>query len=132
LMGFQVKMVHDLARRYDVPFKPNAVRALIAALLSGLTGGILTSGLYRLARAVPVFRALGAGGFAVSSASVTYAVGSVFIKHFEDNGTLLNVDAEWFKKMFKHELSKQAADSAEPQAESPADSATVQVSSDQP
>lgn len=107
LMALQVKMVHDLSKHYDVPFKPNVARALIASLLSGLTGGLLAKGLYSLARAVPVLGTLGgAGGFALSSASVTYAVGTVFIKHFEANGTLLNIDSEWFKKMFKQELNQ--------------------------
>lgn len=107
LMALEVKMVHDLAKHYDVPFKPNVVRALLASLLSGLTGGLLTRSLYSLARAVPVLGTLGgAGGFALSSASVTYAVGTVFIKHFEDNGTLLTIDSEWFKRLFKHELNK--------------------------
>ena len=107
LMALEVKMVHDLARHYDVPFKANVVRALIASLLSGLTGGLLANGLYSLARVVPVLGTLaGAGGVALSFASVTYAVGTVFIKHFEANGTLLTVDTEWFKTMFHKELNQ--------------------------
>ena len=120
LVALQIKMVHDLAKLYDVPFKANVVRAVISALLSGLTGGLLVRGLHSLARAVPVLGTLGGGGgFALSSASVTYAVGSVFIKHFEANGTLLNLDTEWFKTMFHKELKKDGANEvAEPAVES--------------
>lgn len=46
---------------------------------------------------------------ALSSASVTYALGSVFIKHFEANGTLLSMDSEWFKKMFHNELKPEVS-----------------------
>lgn len=112
LMALEVKMVHDLCKHYDVSFKANLVRALLSSVLFGLTGGLLTKGLYSLARAVPVLGTLGgAGGFAVSCASVTYAAGTVFIKHFEANGTLLTIDSEWFKKMFKSELDKDPAES---------------------
>jgi uncharacterized protein (DUF697 family) len=129
LMALQVKMVHDLSRHYDVSFKANVVRSLISALLSGLTGGLLAKGLYSLAKAVPVLGTLGGGGgLALSSASVTYAVGSVFIKHFEANGTLLNVDSEWFKKMFHKELKKKASSEGVEPAQSTVEAEPVPAS----
>jgi uncharacterized protein (DUF697 family) len=117
LMALEIKMVHDLAKHYDVPFKSTVVRSLISALLSGLTSGLLVKALQSLARAVPVLGTLGGGGgIAVSSASVTYAVGSVFIKHFEANGTLLTVDSEWLKRMFHQELNQDQPGEAEADA----------------
>lgn len=104
LLAIEVKMVHDLCRLYDVSFKSNIARALIGSLLSGLTGGLIGQGLSALARAVPILGTLSAGSFAVSSASVTYALGTVFIKHFEAGGTLLNLDLAWFTKMFQQAL----------------------------
>ena len=114
VMALEVKLVHHLAGLYDVPFQPNAVRAIVSALLSGLTGGLLTKGLHSLAKAVPVLGTLGGGGgFAVSSATVTYALGSVFIKHFEADGTLLNLDTEWLKSMFHNQLKWQVSPAVE-------------------
>jgi uncharacterized protein (DUF697 family) len=106
LIGLEVKMVHDLCRHYDVEFKSNLARAIIASLLSGLTGGVLAGGISIVSRAVPVLGTLYAGRIAISSASITFALGTVFIKHFEENGTLLKVDSDWFKEVFHYTLRK--------------------------
>jgi uncharacterized protein (DUF697 family) len=107
LMGLEVKLVHDLAKLYDVSFRANVVRTLLSALLSGFTSGLLTKSLQSLAKTIPLLGTLGGGGgIALSFASVTYAVGSVFIKHFEADGTLLTIDTDWFKKVF-HQVLKQ-------------------------
>jgi uncharacterized protein (DUF697 family) len=106
LIGLEVKMVHDLCRHYDVAFKSNLARAIIASLLSGLTGGVLAGGISILSRAVPFMGTLYAGRVAISSASITFALGTVFIQHFEANGTLLKVDTEWFKEVFHHTLRR--------------------------
>ena len=109
LFALEVKMVHDLCRLYDLPFKSNIARALIGSLLSGLTGGLMAQGLSAIARVVPILGTLSVGSFAVSSASVTYALGTVFIKHFEADGTLLNIDSAWFAKMFHQVLKHDAS-----------------------
>lgn len=109
LLALEVKMVHDLCCLYDLPFKSNIVRTLIGSLLSGLTGGLMSQGLYSISKAVPILGTLGAGSFAVSSATVTYALGFVFIKHFEADGTLLNIDSAWFTKLFHQALNRDAS-----------------------
>ena len=93
----------------SLPFKSNIVRTLIGSLLSGLTGGLMSQGLYSISKAVPILGTLGAGSFAVSSATVTYALGFVFIKHFEADGTLLNIDSAWFTKLFHQALNRDAS-----------------------
>lgn len=108
LMGLEVKLVHDLAQLYDVSFRANMVRSLMSALLSGFTSGLLTRSLQSLAKTVPLLGTLGGGGgMALSFATVTYAVGSVFIKHFEADGTLLTIDFDWFKQMFDQALKSE-------------------------
>jgi uncharacterized protein (DUF697 family) len=110
LFVLDVKMVHELCRLYDVSFKSNIARALIGSLLSGLTGSLMGQGLSTVAKTLPILGTLSAGSFAVSSASITYALGTVFIKHFEADGTLLNIDSAWFAKMLhqalKHDTSQ--------------------------
>jgi uncharacterized protein (DUF697 family) len=127
LMALQVKLVHGLAKHYDVPFKENAVRSLLASLLSGASSTLLVKGFASLAKALPVLGTLaGGGGIAVSSASVTYAVGEAFIQHFESGGTLLNFDADKLKCLFKRKLKEAPVEAspaiaAETAAEPPAD-----------
>lgn len=105
VMALQIKLVHGLALHYGVPFKEHIARSLVAALLSGASSALLVRGLASLAKAVPVLGSLAGGAaVAVSSASVTYAVGAVFIQHFESGGTLLDFDPQQAKGLFKSRL----------------------------
>ena len=119
LIALQVKLAHGLAKHYDVPFQRSAVRSLVASLLSGTSSTFLAKGFASLAKAVPVLGGLaGGGGVAAAAASLTYAVGEVFIQHFERGGTLLDFDLDKAKALFRRELKTgHAAASAEAVAE---------------
>lgn len=123
VMALQVKLVHGLAKHYDVPFKGNVARSLIASLLSGAVSTVGFAGLASIGKGIPFLGALaGGGGVAVTAGAVTYAVGQVFAKHFESGGTLLDFDPNKLKSLFKVELKKGEAAAAEA-AEAPKDSA---------
>jgi uncharacterized protein (DUF697 family) len=104
----QLKMLHSLANLYDVKFTQELGKSLIASL----TGGIAASGIGKgylatLVKAVPLV-----GSFAgmavlptVAGAS-TYAVGHVFIQHFESGGTFLDFDPEKVKGYFAEQFEK--------------------------
>ncbi len=104
VMALQVKLVHGLARHYGVPFKASLVQSLLAALLSGPSATLAGRALASLAKAVPGLGSLAGGGTAVSFAAVTYAVGAIFIQHFEAGGILLDFDAQKAKPLFRHAL----------------------------
>jgi uncharacterized protein (DUF697 family) len=125
LVGLQVKLVHGLAKHYDVPFKENIAKSLVASLLSGVSGVVGVAGLASLAKAVPGLGTLaGGGGVAITAASITYATGEVFTRHFESGGTLLDFDPHKVKEFFKCELKKGKAAAADAVAEAtPAESA---------
>jgi uncharacterized protein (DUF697 family) len=106
LAALQVKLVHGLAKHYDVPFKENIAKSLVGALLGSASSVLLVKGLSSLAKAVPALGTLAGGSVAVSGASVTYAVGEVFIKHFESGGTLLDFDPQKVKGLFRGLLRK--------------------------
>jgi len=117
IMALQVKLVHGLAKLYEVPFKDNLARSLVASLLSGASSVIGVLGLASLAKTIPVLGSLaGGGGVAVTAASVTLATGEVFTRHFESGGTLLDFDPQKVKGLFKRALAK-TQDTAEPPAE---------------
>jgi len=105
VMALQVKLVHGLAKVYEVPFKENVTKSLLASLLSGASSVIGVMGLASLAKTIPVLGTLaGGGGVAVTAASVTFATGEVFTRHFESGGTLLDFDPHKMKALFKREL----------------------------
>jgi uncharacterized protein (DUF697 family) len=121
LMALQIKLVHSLANHYQLPFKENVVKSLVTSLVSGATSVVGVMGLASLAKTVPILGTLGGGGgVAVTAAAVTYAVGEVFIRHFESGGTLLDFDPHKMKALFKRELKNgkvAATESANPQDE---------------
>ena len=118
LMAVQVKLVHGLAKLYEVPFKENVTKSLVASLLSGASGVVGLLGLASLAKVVPVLGSLaGGGGVALTAASITFATGEVFTRHFESGGSLLDFDPHQMKDKFKAALKrgKGEAAAAEPE-----------------
>jgi len=101
LTGVQLRMVRALAKHYEVEFAEQRVKSLIGTLVS--LGATATIGSL-LKAAIPGARALfGLGGLALPAAT-TYAVGRVFIKHFESGGTVWTFDPSRAKEDFDAEV----------------------------
>ena len=99
IMAVQVKLLKELADVYGIPFRANAGKSAVAALLGGLTAsgassGLLATGMFHgLIRSVPVVGPLiGWATLPGFAAAVTYAVGRVFDQHFASGGTFLTFD----------------------------------------
>jgi len=89
-----LNMIEDLTREYRVDFGRERAQAIIAAVLSGYASRFLGSFLAgSLAKLVP---GLGSAIALVTlpsvAASLTYALGYVFIQHFEQGGSLFDID----------------------------------------
>lgn len=102
--SLQLNLIHDLSRLYGVDFSTQRAKAAIAALLGGMQSGLLVSSMLKY---VPVV------GYAVVSipaaaavGAVTYAIGKVFMYHFELGGTLLDFDADQLRGYFKRQLKR--------------------------
>ena len=119
IMALQVKLVHGLAKHYAVPFEEKIANSLVAALLSGASSVLLANGLFSLFKAIPVLGTLASGSVAISGASVTYAVGAVFIRHFESGGALSDFDPVKMKPQFLTELKNGQAAAEQAAAETP-------------
>ena len=89
LAGLQLRMLQQIAKFYDVEFSRDIGKSLIATLVgSGLPSALAIS-------FVPVVgRLVGAVGMAMLGGASTYALGKVFIQHFESGGTMLTFDPE--------------------------------------
>jgi uncharacterized protein (DUF697 family) len=88
LLSLQVKLVHDLAKLYDVPFQTRLAQPILSSLLSGCAvtgGGVL---LISIGKAIPVLGTLVGGGLTGGLAGTTLATSEIFIRHFEAGGTL--------------------------------------------
>jgi uncharacterized protein (DUF697 family) len=102
ISGIQLKMVHSLSGIYGVPFKKNAVKSAISALVSGIGATSIATGIFgSLIKAIPVVGPItGAITLSVLAGAATYAVGKVFIQHFETGGTFLDFEPDKVKKHF--------------------------------
>jgi len=82
--GLQLRMIAALCKHYTVPFSSRLGRSLIATLI----GSAATT---RVAIAmVPV---LGYATGPILGYTATWAIGRVFVRHFESGGTLANFNA---------------------------------------
>jgi uncharacterized protein (DUF697 family) len=105
ITSVQMDLVYRLSRIYDVEFSTQAVRALIGSLLGASVPlqPALISGL-KLMPGIGTAAAFVAQP-ALAGAS-TYAIGKVFVEHFESGGTLLTFDASKMKAHFEHRMNE--------------------------
>ncbi len=94
----QLLMIRKLSNFYDLPFSQHRAKAFITALLgAGQTGLILTS----IGQLIP---GIGVTGFTLTTAAttgvLTYAIGKVFVRHFETGGTFLDLDPNAMREYF--------------------------------
>jgi len=106
IIAVQVKMLKEMSDVYDVPFKEDLVKKLVASLLSGLggvsVGAILGGSLIKL---IPVFGSVvGFVAIPVVASAFTHATGRVFDMHFESGGTFLDFDPGKVRDHFKSEF----------------------------
>jgi uncharacterized protein (DUF697 family) len=96
----QVKMLAELTELYGVPWREKVARNAVLSLASGLTSYGVSRYVSSALKAIP-----GAGLLASVAAqtfvgaALTYAVGKVFVMHYESGGSLMSFDA---KKMRHH------------------------------
>ena len=123
ISGVQLKLVSELAKIYEVPFSESRGKAIIGALIGTLVPQSLACSVVGSAlKAIPaVGTVAGASAMALSAGASAWALGKVFVQHFEAGGTLLDFDPEavreYFRKQFE-EGQKMAASmqSSEPPA----------------
>lgn len=106
--GVQLKMVAEISKIYGVPFQESRGKAVIGSLVGfvlphatafGLIGGLL--------KAIPVVGALaGAPAMALFCGAYAWALGNVFIQHFESGGTFLNFNPEEVREYFKAQFEE--------------------------
>lgn len=101
IAGVQVTMLGALADHYGVPYDRERGKTLIATILGGLMPSL--AGFQMLKVFGPFAGMASIAGFA---AATTYAVGHVFIAHFESGGTLLDLDIEQTRQRLSDALAR--------------------------
>ena len=105
--GLQMKMLSALAAHYGVAFNDNRSKSLVAALIGSVGSTNIAYGVGgSLLKSIPVVGSI-AGVFAMPgfAFALTYAIGKVFILHFESGGTLLDFDPVKMRAHFASEFA---------------------------
>ena len=115
ITAIEVKLIKELADYYGVSFRKDLAKTAVLSLVGSL-GSVALGKMIALSglRVIPLFGQLVA---AVSvpgiAAAITYAIGRVFVSHFEAGGTLLDFDPaetrEYFRAEFANGVKKAAS-----------------------
>ena len=121
--SMQVKMVHSISSQYEVPFSSDRTKSIIAALTGGLVTVSAIGSISSLVKVIPVVgHIVGFVGGAATYGAITYAIGKVFIMHFESGGTFLDFKAadmrDHFQRFFEEgqEFVKEQREKIKPTA----------------
>ena len=104
--GVQLKMIAAIAKVYEIPYQESQGKMLIGSLLGFAVPSTLSFGMAAsVLKSVPVVGTLvGAPSMALFCGASAWALGKVFIQHFESGGTFLTFDPqqvqEYYKKRF--------------------------------
>jgi uncharacterized protein (DUF697 family) len=100
LMGIQRKMLQELTKLYELPFSKDISQTIIRMLLNTLLSSQMIKGVFgNFMKFIPVIgTAVGGLSVSVFNSASTYAIGQVFIQHFESGGTLLSFKPEKMQK----------------------------------
>jgi len=107
LGAVQVKMVRDLAQIYGLEADGETLKGVISALLGTLAPAAISGGLLGSAlKVMPVGGTIvGSVGLAAFGSAATYAIGKIFVTHFEKGGTLKSFSAEAIEADLKKEFT---------------------------
>jgi len=106
ISGVQLKMINDISKIYEVAFHENRGKAFIGSLMGFVLPHATACGMVgSLLKMVPLVGALaGAPAMSIFSAASAWALGNVFIQHFESGGTFLDFDPEKVKVYYQKQF----------------------------
>jgi uncharacterized protein (DUF697 family) len=93
--ALELKMISEISKLYGTPFSEDRGKSIVAALTGGLGASNLAYGAGgKMLAAVPfIGPTLALCSGPLFGYAATYAVGRVFVQHYESGGTLLDFDA---------------------------------------
>ena len=106
--GVQLKMLAEISKIYNFPFHASRGKMVIGSLMGYVLPRALSFGLIgSLIKGLPLVGSLaGAPAMALFSAASAWALGAVFIQHFESGGTFLNFEPEAVKEYYRAQFEE--------------------------
>lgn len=126
LTATQMKLLKSLGDLYGVKFIDGYVKNTVASLINGYAPLQLAPFLASAIKSVPIIgQSAGALSMASLGGGITYAIGKVFIQHFESGGTFLTFDPKQVSEYFKSQFKVGAKLAVKPEASAAATAASV-------
>lgn len=107
LTGIQLEMLSRLSKMYNIPFRKDIGKSLIGSLLGSALPVWALPPAASLIKAIPIIgQTTGAVSMSILGGAATYAIGQVFLQHFESGGTFLDFYPESVKEYFAEQFKK--------------------------
>jgi len=106
--GLQARALNELSNLYDIPYSKHLVKNILASLVTGLGAVYLGSMLMHSAlKFVPVVGQIASiAATPAMAGALTYAIGVVFVQHFESGGTFLDFDPKAVRSFFREKYEE--------------------------
>lgn len=106
--GVQLKVLAALSKFYGVPFSKNCGKAAIASLIGFVLPHALAFGAAgSFIKLIPIVGTMsGVAWMGLFSGAYTWALGNVFVQHFESGGTFLDFKAEKVREHFQAQFKE--------------------------
>jgi len=107
LTATQLNMLRKISKLYGQDFREDIAKKSIISLLGGSLALPVAIGLSSLIKSLPIVgQTAGVIALGTTGAASTYAIGRVFVKHFESGGDFLSFSSKKAKEDFAEELDK--------------------------
>jgi|1186.fasta_scaffold64515_2 uncharacterized protein (DUF697 family) len=114
----QMTMLKRIANLYDVPFRQDAAKSTMTALMGTLGGAGAAMIAGSFFKFVPVLgTVIGMAGTSIGFGAFTYGIGKVFQRHFETGGTFVDLDPSAYRDYFRDMNTRGRKVAAEEQSE---------------
>ncbi len=107
ITAVQLNLVNSLSKVYGLEFKADLARNIIGAVVGSVTPMGLARPLASIVKVVPfIGSAVGMLSLSITAGAATYALGKVFVQHFESGGTFLTFDPAKVRAYYAEQFEK--------------------------
>lgn len=107
LTGIQIRLLYKLSKFYGVDFSKDKAKNIISALIGSFVPVATAGPIASMIKIVPIIgQVTSALTMLVTGGACTYALGNVFVQHFESGGTFLDFDPEKVKAYFAEQYKE--------------------------
>jgi len=115
ITAVELKLIKELADIYGAGYRKDLAKAAVLSLIGSL-GSVTLGKMFAMSslKIIPfIGHMVSVASVPALAAAITYAIGRVFVSHFETGGTLLDFDAvkvrDYFRNEFANGMKKAAA-----------------------